>query len=497
MKLAMFGTFLALLLLGGYVSMKQTRTVGDFVVGGRSIGPWMSAFAYGTTYFSAVIFVGYAGKLGWGLGVSTLWIGVGNAILGSFIAWKVMARRTREMSERLRAVTLPELLNRRYDSPGLKTFAAAIIFIFLVPYSASVYMGLSYVINEVLMIDYSVVLAIMALVTAAFLIMGGYKAVALTDFVQGLIMIGGILLFVWKLFTHPAVGGFSTVLAKLSQIDPQLAMVFPSEKARILSLGSLILLTSIGPWGLPQMIQKFFAIKEVEKIKAATWISTLFALIIGCGAYGSGSVVRLFFKELPVDPATGKATVDLLMPKLIATAVPEFLGMLILLLILSASISTLSSLVLVSSSTLVMDLVKPKLAPKISKANEILLLRSLCLAFIFLSLLIALKKPAVILNLMALSWGTVAGVFLGPFLWGLFWTKTTRLGAWAGALGGLATSLGVALFSGFNAALVPIGGAAAMLVSLIVVPAVSLVTQGFTEKHLDVVFGQVLAKEAE
>jgi len=249
MKLMMFGTFLALLLFGGYVSMKQTRTVGDFVVGGRSIGPWMSAFAYGTTYFSAVIFVGYAGKLGWGFGVSTLWIGVGNAILGSFLAWKVMAKRTREMSERLHAVTMPELLNRRFDSPGLKTFAAVIIFIFLVPYSASVYMGLSYVINEVLQIDYSIVLAIMALVTAAFLIMGGYKAVALTDFVLGLIMIGGIVLFIVRLFGNPAVGGFSQALTRLGQIDPQLAMVFPTEKTRIISLVSLILLTSIGPWG--------------------------------------------------------------------------------------------------------------------------------------------------------------------------------------------------------------------------------------------------------
>jgi SSS family transporter len=408
-----------------------------------------------------------------------------------------MAKPAREMSERLQAVTLPELLNRRFDSPGLKTFAAAIIFIFLVPYSASVFMGLSYVIEEVFLIDYNLILLMMALITAALLMMGGFKAVAITDFILGLVMLFGIVLFVWCVFNNPAVGGFSQAAERLAAIDPQLAMIFPSEGTRALSLASLILLTSMGTWGLPQMIQKFFAIKEVGKIKAATWISTLFALIIGCGAYGAGSVVHLFFKELPVDPITGKATVDLLMPKLIASAVPEFLGILIVLLILSASISTLSSLVLVSSSSLTMDLIKPRLAPNMTKAQEIFLLRLFCVVFIGLSFIIAYMKPVMILNLMALSWGTVAGVFLGPFLWGLFWMKTTRLGAWAGALGGLATSLGVALISGFNAAYVPIGGAAAMLVSLILVPTVSLITQGFTKRHLVVVFRRKLSEVME
>lgn len=488
MNYLMLGTFLALLMAGGVLSMRQTRTVKDFVVGGRSIGPWMSAFAYGTTYFSAVIFIGYAGKLGWSHGVSAIWIGVGNALLGSFLAWKLMAKPAREMSERLQAVTLPELLNRRYDSPGLKTFSAIVIFVFLVPYSASVFMGLSYVIEEVFQIDYTIILILMALVTTSLLMMGGYRALAVTDFFLGLVMLAGISFFVYHVFAHPNVGGFSQALEKLSAIDPQLSMAFPSDGVRALSLASLILLTSFGPWGLPQMIQKFFAIKEVGKIQAATRISTLFALVIGCGAYGAGSVVRLFFSELPVDPLTGKATADLLMPRLITTAVPEVLAILIVLLILSASISTLSSLVLVSSSALAMDLIKARFAPKLEHRREILLLRGLCALFILLSFLIAYTKPAIILTLMALSWGTVAGVFMGPFLWGLFWKGTTRIGAWAGALAGLFTSLGFAVFTGFNGAYVPIGGALAMVMSLATVPVVSLLTEQFTSAHLTTVF---------
>lgn len=486
MKFVMLGTFLSLLLFGGFVSMKQTRTVKDFVVGGRSIGPWLSAFAYGTTYFSAVIFIGYAGKMGWSHGISAVWIGIGNALVGSFLAWRFMAKPAREMSERLNAMTLPEFLHRRYDSPGLKTFAALVIFIFLVPYSASVFMGLSYVIEQVFLIDYNIILLLMAFVTAILLFMGGFKAVAITDFLLGLIMLVGCGLFVWFVYRNPAVGGLSEGLKRLAAIDPQLAAVFPSEGNRALSLVSLVLLTSVGTWGLPQMVQKFFAINDVKKINMATKISTWFALIIGCGAYGAGAVVHLYFKELPIDPTTGKATADLLMPQLIATAVPEFLGILIVLLILSASISTLSSLVLVSSSSLTMDLLKPRL-PNMKKKQEITLLRMFCVLFIGLSFIIAYMKPALILNLMALSWGTVAGVFLGPFLWGLFWQGTTQKGAWAGAIGGLTVSLGVALISGFNAAYVPIGGAAAMLVSLIMVPVVSLITEGLSQQHLETV----------
>jgi len=496
MKFVMLGTFLSLLLLCGYVSMKQTHTVRDFVVGGRSIGPWMSAFAYGTTYFSAVIFIGYAGKLGWSHGLSAVWVGVGNALLGSFIAWKVMARRAREMSERLGAMTLPEFLSRRYDSVSLKIFAALVIFIFLVPYSASVFMGLSYVIEQVFLIDYNIILLLMTVVTAALLFMGGYKAVAITDFLLGLVMLAGCGLFIWFVYSNPAVGGFAEGIRRLSAIDPELAMPVPTDKSKLTSLVSLVLLTSMGTWGLPQMIHKFFAINEVKRIKAATWISSWFALIIGCCAYGAGAVVHLYFKELPVDPVTGKASVDLLMPQLIATAVPEFLGILIVLLILSASISTLSSLVLASSSSVTIDMLKT-LFPEMKHRQEIVLLKVFCVLFIALSFIIAYLKPALIMNLMALSWGTVAGVFLGPFLWGLFWKGTTRKGAWAGALGGLTVSLGVAIISGFNAAYVPIGGAAAMLTSLLLVPAVSLVTEGFSKRHLVAVFRKEFNKRIE
>lgn len=479
-KFIMVGAFVAILLASGFYSMRRTRSIGDFFLGNREIGPWMSAFAYGTTYFSAVIFVGYAGKIGWGFGLSAIWIGIGNALVGSYLAWKILAKPTRELTERLGVMTMPELLQARYDSHGLKIFSAFIIFIFLVPYSASVYMGLSYVFEVVFHLPYNYILIFMAVITAFVLLMGGYRAVALTDFIQGIIMLFGVGLLLYYVFTDQHVGGFTQVIPRLKAIGQEFVAPFPSGQKGI-GLLSLVFLTSFGVWGLPQMVQKFYAIKDEKNVQAATVIATLFSLIIGIGAYGMGSVSRLYMKELPVDMATGKATVDLIIPMIMKTALPEIVVVLILLLILSASISTLSSLVLISSSTVTIDFLKGYIKKDMSTSEELFTMRTLCFLFIVLSVVLALLKPAIILSLMAISWGTVAGVFLGPYLWGLFWPKTTRKGAWCGAVGGLATSIIYSWAHGFSSSYIPIGGALAMLASIVIVPVVSVMTEEYKQ----------------
>lgn len=488
-KFLIVGTFIAFLLASGFYSMRKTKNLGDFFLGGREIGPWMSAFAYGTTYFSAVIFVGYAGKIGWSFGLAGLWIGIGNAVIGSYLAWKILAGPIREMTEKLGVMTMPELLHKRYESHGLKIFAAFIIFIFLVPYSASVFMGLSYIFEIVFNISYNYILIFMAVITAAVLLMGGYRAVALADFIQGIVMLFGIVVLLYYVFSHPAVGGIGQVIPRLHNINPEFVNPLPAGEKGF-ALLSLVLLTSLGPWGLPQMVQKFYAINDKKKIKAATLVCTLFSLVIGVGAYGVGSLSHLFFTELPVDAAAGKATVDLLMPQIIQTALPEAAALLILLLVLSASMSTLSSLVLISSSSLTIDLLKGYIKRDMDKKEELFTMRLFCFIFITLSVLLALTKPTIILTLMGLSWGTVAGTFLGPFLWGLFWPKTTRMGAWAGALGGLFTSLFYAFAHNFSASYVAIGGTLAMAASLITVPLVSLMTEQFSEEHLKKIYAE-------
>ncbi|KUG03175.1 sodium/proline symporter [hydrocarbon metagenome] len=498
-KIAMMLSFFAVIIGLSLYTRKKTNTVDDFVVGNRSVGPWMSAFSYGTAYFSAVLLIGFAGKVGWGYGMSALLIALGNSIIGTYLAWRILGRKTREMTSRLNVLTMPSFLEKRYDSSSMKIVSSLIIFIFFVPYAASVFMGLSYLFEQTFGIPYVLALTIMALLAGLYLVLGGYMAVALVDFVQGLIMIAGVVLMVYFVVGHEVVNGFANGFASLRTIDPELIM--PSSAVNWVGLISLIILTSLGTWGLPQMVQKFYGIKNEQVIPLATRVSTIFSLIITMGAYYVGSTGHLFFAELPV--FNGTATPDLIMPTIIGQTLPPLVGVLILILVLSASMSTLSSLVLTASSSVSIDLVKGTIKKDISEKATMNLMRVLCIAFIAFCLYVALNPPGIILTLMALSWGAVAGSFLAPYIYGLFWPDTTRAGAWAGMLTGLFIAVGGYLVINTSPAFIssdimelftkwgtPFFGSLAMIIPLGVVPLVSLITRSYTEEHINRVYNE-------
>ncbi|HHW70314.1 MAG TPA: sodium/proline symporter [Clostridiales bacterium] len=490
MEFILLGIYFVILIAVGFYSMRRTSSLQDFFLGGRNIGPWMSAFAYGTTYFSAVIFIGYAGRIGWDFGISAVWIAIGNAVLGSYLAWRVLAKQTRYLTHRLDVSTMPEFFEKRYDSKALKVFSAIIIFIFLVPYSASVYQGLSYLFEQIFGIPFIYCMIGMAAVTGLYLIMGGYFAMALTDFIQGIIMVVGIVLMVIYVVSHPNVGGLAQGMERLQAIEFELTS--PVGPGGFIPLFSLVLLTSLGSWGLPQMIHKFYAIRDEESVRRATWISSIFAILVAGGAYFTGAFGRLFLNnEIPIDAITGTPNADMIMPKLLQVALPKSLMGIILILVLSASMSTLSSIVLVSSSAISMDLIKGVLAPNMKKKNVMIIMQILCVVFVILSFVMATTNRAGILTLMSFSWGTIAGSFLAPFLYGLYWKGVTKAGAWAGFLSGFLTSIILAIVRGLNAGDAPMIGTIAMLVSLAVVPVVSLVTPKFSTNHIETIYGEV------
>ena len=188
--------FFGVMIYVGFYSRKHATNMNDFVLGGRSVGPWLTAFAYGTSYFSAVVFVGYAGQFGYKYGISATWIGIGNALIGSLLAWVILGRRTRVMSNHLSAATMPDYFGKRFDSNALRIAASAISFIFLIPYTASVYNGLSRLFGMAFDIPYAACVIAMALLTGVYVILGGYMATAINDFIQGIIMLGGIVAFI-------------------------------------------------------------------------------------------------------------------------------------------------------------------------------------------------------------------------------------------------------------------------------------------------------------
>jgi SSS family transporter len=484
MHFVFLGAYILILAAIGFFSIKKVNGVSDFLLGGRSVNPWMSAFSYGTAYFSAVIFIGYGGKIGWTYGMPALWIVAGNAFVGTYLAWHILGKRTREMTTHLKASTMPEFIGLRYESKSLKIVSAIIIFLFLIPYSASVYKGLSYLFEQTFGLSNVTALLIMTVLTALYLFMGGFVAATLSDFIQGIIMILGVLFMLYFVTTNPAVGGIAEGLNKLQSIDPALTKVFPSTGK--IGLLSLVVLTSLGSWGQPQMVHKFYTIKSEKAIFCAKWVSAGFSLLIAFGAYFIGGLSRIFFPN-GMPSVNGIPDPDRIVPQILSQTLPDWAAGIILVLILSASMSTLASLVLASSSAIAVDLVKGTWLKLLPDRKVMQLMRVLCVVFVVLSFVMAVL-PNPIVSLAALSWGAVSGSLLAPYIYGLFSKKVTKAGVWSGILTALSIILIGAAVYGLNSPMVPIISAAAIVLPLLVVPAVSLITKACRKEHLRYVF---------
>jgi len=492
-KVSMLVVFFGITIGIGLYCRRHATDVNGFVLGGRSVGPWLTAFAYGTSYFSAVVFVGYAGQFGWKYGIAATWAGIGNALIGSLMAWALLGRRTRVMTQHLNSATMPQFFAARFASPALKIASSAIIFIFLIPYTASLYNGLSRLFAMAFDIDYSVCVIVMAILTAIYVIAGGYMATAINDFVQGIIMIAGIIAVIGAVLKGQ--GGFMAALDKLGQVYDPAVSTTPGVFASFfgpdpVNLLGVVILTSLGTWGLPQMVQKFYAIKSEKAIEKGLIISTIFAAIVAGGCYFLGGFGRLFADQVDV----ASQGFDAIIPTMLSGLSP-FLISVVVILVLSASMSTLSSLVLTSSSTLTLDFIKGTIVKDMDEKKQLLVMRCLIVVFIAISVVLAIlqykSNVTFIAQLMGVSWGALAGAFLAPFLYGLYWKRTSAAGVWASFIFSTVVMLANIFVKPMFPAIVqsPINaGAFCMLAGLVLVPVVSILTPGLPKAHLDAVF---------
>ena len=499
-KISFLLVFFAVMITVGFMCRKSSTDVHGFVLGGRSVGPWLTAFAYGTSYFSAVIFIGYAGQFGWKYGVASTWIGIGNALIGSLLAWVILGRRTRLMTQKLESRTMPEFFGQRFDSKALKLTASAIVFIFLIPYTASLYNGLSRLFESAFGIDYAWCVLLMSILTGIYVIAGGYMATAVNDFIQGIVMLFGIVAVIAAVLNSN--GGFTEAVAALSKIEaetnPDLSGAFVSFLGpKPLELFGVVLLTSLGTWGLPQMVGKFYAIKNEEAISKGTIISTFFAIVVAGGCYFLGGFGRLYGDSITYG-ANGAPVYDSIVPQMLS-GLPDVIVAIVIILVLSASMSTLSSLVLTSSSTLTLDMIVPLAKKAMDEKKKMLCIRVLIVFFIVISAAIAIlqakSQVTFIAQLMGISWGALAGAFLAPFLWGLYSKKITKSAVWASFVTGVGIMLanmactfaGVPFISAYFSS--PINaGVLSMVTGLIVVPVVSLFTKKMDSRMVDDMF---------
>lgn len=483
-KILMLAVFFLVTVGIGLYCRRNATNVSDFVLGGRNVGPWITAFAYGTSYFSAVVFVGYAGQFGYDFGIAATWIGVGNALIGGLLAWVVLGKRTRVMTNHMKSATMPDFFSKRYKSEKLKLISSIIIFIFLIPYSASVYKGLSGLFASSFGIDFTYCIIGIAVLTGIYVVAGGYMAAALNDLFQGIIMLVGIVLVVFAVLN--GAGGFNEAISELSKIQfdnvgnvqSPLTSLFGAKPMMLLSV---VILTSLGTWGLPQMLHKFYAIKSKKSIKTGAIITTVFALIISGGSYFMGAFGRLYYTT----PADGKVVYDNIVPEMLTSSLGNVLMGIVIVLVLSASMSTLSSLVITSSSTIVLDFIKPFTKKAIDDKKQVLYIKGFCVVFIILSAVLALNPNSLITSLMSISWGALSGAFLGPFLYGLYSKKATLASVYATFI----VSVGVTAVNIFIPFTNPISaGAIAIVLSLVVVPVVSIFTKKPVAHEVDSMF---------
>ncbi len=485
--------FFAVTIYVGLYCRRHASDVNSFVLGGRAVGPWLTAFAYGTSYFSAVVFVGYAGQFGWKYGVAATWAGIGNALLGSLLAWAVLGRRTRVMTQHLDAATMPQFFGSRFGSRGLKLAASAIIFVFLIPYTASLYNGLSRLFGMAFHIDYEICVIAMAVLTGVYVVAGGYMAAAVNDFIQGIIMLVGIVAVVAAVLAQK--GGFLGALDALARVsDPAttetpgaFASFFGPDPAGLLGV---VILTSLGTWGLPQMVQKFYAIRSEKAIDKGMIISTLFAAVVAGGCYFLGGFGRLF----TTPEAVAAEGYDSIIPTMLS-GLSTVLIAVVVILVLSASMSTLSSLVLTSSSTLTLDFIKDTIKKDLDEKRQLLIIRLLIVFFIAISVVLALVQyrsgVTFIAQLMGISWGALAGAFLAPFLYGLYWKRTTKAACYVSFAFSTVVMVANIFFGAHFPALLqsPINaGAFCMLAGLVIVPVVSLLTRPPRPEAVEQVF---------
>lgn len=501
-KILLIVLFFASTLYIGYHCRKKAQNSNDFMLGGRNVGPWLSAFSYGTSYFSAVIFIGYAGSFGWEFGVSALWIGLGNAFIGSSLAWSVLGRRTRLITQKLNSATMPDFFGKRFDSKALKIVASVIVFVFLIPYTAALYNGLSSLFAIAFGFDqYWVWILIISIITGIYVVIGGLMSTAINSFIQGLIMLVGIALVV--VFVLNKNGGLMGSLEVLAESGWEYTSIFGPEPVHLVFV---VLLTSLGTWGLPQMVGKFYSITNEAQVKKGNVISTAFAIIVAGSCYFLGGFGRVFVEAGEAGaPVISSSNI---IPTMVSNLsnnelLNNLLVGIVVVLVLAASMSTLASLVITSASTVNVDLIS---SIKKDRKENIWTLRVLCLVFIVVSAGLAIFQfygpkdlTSDIASLMGVSWGAISGAFLGPFLFGLFWKKTTKASVWTSFVFGVGLGIFslVMKFLGFSAsesfALRFMSdsiymGVVGMLASLIIVPTVSLFTRKLDSSYVEELF---------
>lgn len=475
--------YLAVLVLMGLWMGKRTRSAEDFYIGGRQVGPWVTAFSFVAAYFSSVVIVG-GGAFGYRFGMSTLWIAATNVLVGCTLVWIVLGRRLWQFTKRLNTMTIPGFIGKRYGAREAEIIAALIIFAFMIVYNVSVLVGMGRIMEGLMGVPYSTAVLIAGLIILVYVSIGGYLAVVWTSFVQAWIMIFGLLLLTFA--TLNAVGGLSLANIELAKLDPGFV-----ETPGVWGWGGLVsfaLIVSLGVWGMPQLLVRFYSMKSTRVLRLGTVLATLGGAMAVL-PYMTGALSRLLL------PPLAGTDVDLAIPMLTQQVLSPLGGAIFLAGVMAAGMSTFASVLIIVSGAIVEDLrpggemrVESAEAPRpAGRPRGVLYGRLASLAAGLISLAIAYRPPGLVLVITAFAWAVIASACLWPVVLGVYWKRGTRAGATWSMVVGAAVALGWMIAGkpfGVH------GFIPGVLVSLIVFIVVSLVTKPPARALIDRAWGE-------
>ena len=465
--------YMMMLVFIGVLSSRRMRSSEDFYVGSRNVGPWVTALSYVAAYFSSVVIIG-GGGFGYRFGLATIWIAAINVLVGCTLAWIVLGRRVRLFSSRLGTMTIPGFLAERFRAPEARIIASWVIALLLVIYNVSILKGMGHAFEGLMGMPYAYGVLLSCAIIVLYVSLGGYIAVVWTGFFQAWIMgIGLVLLAVAAL---QAVGGLGAIAEKLSVVDP--GLVNTPGSWGWAGLISFALITSLGVWGMPQMLARFVSVRSTSVLRVGTVVVTVGGAMAVL-PYICGAVARVMYPDL--------ASPDLAIPTLTKSILPTWGAAVFLAGVISAGMSSFAAIQITASSAVVRDFMIKGMGRSLSERQTVLYSR-LAAAFIgVISLAIALRPPALVLVLMAFSSATIASTCLWPILFGLYWKRATRWGVVASMCCGLVSTL---VWMGIGSPFGIHGFIPGLLASLIALIVVSLFTKRLPEEHLARVWGE-------
>jgi SSS family solute:Na+ symporter len=427
------GLYLLMLVGLGLWMGKRTRSAADFYIGGRQVGPWVTAFSFVAAYFSSVVIVG-GGAFGYRFGMSTMWVAATNVLFGCTLVWIVLGRRLWGFTKRLDTMTIPGFIGKRYGAREAEIFSALIIFVFMIVYNVSVLVGMGRIMEGLMGIPYTSAVLIAGLIILIYVSIGGYLAVVWTSFVQAWIMIFGLLLLTFA--TLGKVGGLARAVTDLAAIDPGLV-----ETPGVWGWGGLVsfaLIVSLGVWGMPQLLVRFYSMKSTRVLRLGTVLATLGGAMAVL-PYMTGAMSRLLLPPLE-NP-------DLAIPMLTETVLNPWGGAIFLAGVMAAGMSTFASVLIIVSGAIVRDLRRGGAAenPEEERAgatHQVMLGRMASMIAGLLALFMAYRPPALVLVITAFAWAVIASACLWPVVLGVYWKRGTRAGATSSMIAGVVVALG-------------------------------------------------------